>query len=107
MKVGLALGGGGDKGFAHIGVIRALEEAGLRIDVVAGTSVGAPNGSGIGAATGAGMGTPSGTGIGGAKPANVSNPLKPAAGGSAPAKPAKPTPKRQASVKKATVKKGA
>lgn len=41
MKVGLALGGGGAKGFAHIGVIKALEEAGIRPHVIAGTSVGA------------------------------------------------------------------
>ncbi len=41
MKVGLALGGGGAKGFAHIGVLKALEEAGIHADVVAGTSVGA------------------------------------------------------------------
>lgn len=41
MKIGLALGGGGAKGFAHIGVLKVLEEAGLRVDMVAGTSVGA------------------------------------------------------------------
>ena len=41
MKIGLALGGGGAKGFAHIGVLKALEEAGIRPHVVAGTSVGA------------------------------------------------------------------
>lgn len=41
MKIGLALGGGGAKGFAHIGVLKALEEAGIRADVIAGTSVGA------------------------------------------------------------------
>ena len=40
-KVGLALGGGGARGWAHIGVIRALEEANIKIDYVAGTSVGA------------------------------------------------------------------
>ena len=39
-RVGLVLSGGGAKGFAHVGVIEALEEAGLRIDVVAGTSMG-------------------------------------------------------------------
>lgn len=39
-KIGLALGGGGARGFAHIGVIQVLEEAGLRPDYVAGTSVG-------------------------------------------------------------------
>lgn len=40
-KIGLALGGGGAKGLAHIGVIKALEEEGLVIDYVAGTSMGA------------------------------------------------------------------
>jgi len=39
--VGLALGGGGARGFAHIGVIRALLEAGVPIDVIGGTSIGA------------------------------------------------------------------
>ena len=39
--IGLALGGGGARGFAHIGVIRALEEAGIAPDVVAGASSGA------------------------------------------------------------------
>lgn len=40
-KLGLALSGGGAKGFAHIGVFKWLEECGLVPDVVAGTSVGA------------------------------------------------------------------
>lgn len=40
-KVGLALGGGGAKGLAHVGVIKALEEAGIEIDYIAGTSMGA------------------------------------------------------------------
>jgi NTE family protein len=40
-KVGLALGGGGAKGLVHIGVIKALEKAGIPIDFVAGTSMGA------------------------------------------------------------------
>ncbi len=40
-RVGLALSGGGARGFAHVGVLRALEEAGLRVDCVAGTSMGA------------------------------------------------------------------
>lgn len=40
-RVGLALGSGSARGWAHIGVIRALEEAGVRPDVVCGTSVGA------------------------------------------------------------------
>ena len=39
--IGLALGGGGARGFAHIGVIAALEEAGIAPDVVAGASSGA------------------------------------------------------------------
>lgn len=39
--VGLVLGGGGARGFAHIGVIRALMEAGIPIDRVGGTSMGA------------------------------------------------------------------
>lgn len=38
--VGLVLGGGGARGIAHIGVIRALEEAGIPIDIVGGTSIG-------------------------------------------------------------------
>ncbi len=40
-KVGLALGGGGAKGLAHIGVIKALEKAGVEISSIAGTSMGA------------------------------------------------------------------
>lgn len=40
-KIGLALGGGGAKGFAHIGVLRALEELEIKIDIVSGTSIGA------------------------------------------------------------------
>lgn len=40
-KIGLALGGGAARGWAHIGVIEALCEAGLAPDVVAGTSMGA------------------------------------------------------------------
>ncbi|MCL4405001.1 patatin-like phospholipase family protein [Patescibacteria group bacterium] len=40
-KVGLALGGGGARGMAHIGVIKALEAAAIPIHAVAGTSVGA------------------------------------------------------------------
>lgn len=39
--IGLALGGGVARGWAHIGVLRALEEAGIRPDIVAGTSIGA------------------------------------------------------------------
>ncbi|MGQ0752739.1 MAG: patatin-like phospholipase family protein [Betaproteobacteria bacterium] len=39
--VGLALGGGGARGFAHVGVIKALEQAGIVPDIVAGASSGA------------------------------------------------------------------
>lgn len=39
-KIGLALGGGGARGFSHIGVIKAFEQFGLKFDYVAGTSVG-------------------------------------------------------------------
>ncbi len=40
-KVGLALGGGVARGWAHIGVIRAMERHGLKPDIIAGTSIGA------------------------------------------------------------------
>ncbi len=40
-RIGLALGSGAARGWAHIGVIRALERAGVRPDLVCGTSVGA------------------------------------------------------------------
>jgi predicted acylesterase/phospholipase RssA/CRP-like cAMP-binding protein len=40
-SVGIVLGGGGARGLAHIGIIRALEEAGIPIDIVGGTSIGA------------------------------------------------------------------
>lgn len=40
-SVGLVLSGGGAKGLAHIGVIKALEENGIPIDYIAGTSMGA------------------------------------------------------------------
>ena len=39
-KVGVALSGGGARGFAHIGVLKVLEEVGMPIDVVTGTSIG-------------------------------------------------------------------
>jgi NTE family protein len=39
-RIGLALGGGAARGFAHIGVIQVLEEQGLRPDLVTGTSAG-------------------------------------------------------------------
>jgi len=41
MKLGLALGGGGAKGFAHLGILEVLTEAGIEFDIVAGTSIGA------------------------------------------------------------------
>ncbi len=40
LTLGLALGGGGMKGAAHVGVMRVLDEAGIRPEVVAGTSIG-------------------------------------------------------------------
>ena len=44
-KVGLVLSGGGAKGMTHIGIIRALEEHGIPIDYITGTSMGAIVGS--------------------------------------------------------------
>ncbi len=41
IRIGLALGGGAARGWAHIGVLRALERAGIKPDVIAGTSIGA------------------------------------------------------------------
>lgn len=40
-RIGLALGGGAARGWAHIGILRTLEKAGIRPDVIAGTSMGA------------------------------------------------------------------
>ena len=40
-KIGLVLTGGGAKGFAHIGVLKVLEKAGIKIDYIGGTSMGA------------------------------------------------------------------
>jgi NTE family protein len=40
-RVGLALGGGAARGWAHVGVIRALEQAGIHPQIVCGTSIGA------------------------------------------------------------------
>ena len=40
-RIGLALGGGSARGWAHIGAIRVLEDAGIRADLVCGTSIGA------------------------------------------------------------------
>ncbi len=50
MRIGLALGGGAARGWAHIGIIQALEDMGLRPDVIAGCSIG----SIVGAAQAAG-----------------------------------------------------
>jgi NTE family protein len=44
-KIGLALGSGSARGLAHIGVIRALKDAGIHVDCVAGTSIGAAIGA--------------------------------------------------------------
>jgi NTE family protein len=40
LRIGLALGGGAARGFAHVGVIKALEARGLHVDLVCGTSAG-------------------------------------------------------------------
>jgi NTE family protein len=48
-RVGLALGAGAAKGLAHLGVLRALEEMDVPIDVVAGCSIGAPIAAGVAA----------------------------------------------------------
>jgi len=40
-KIGLVLSGGGAKGFAHVGVLKVLEQAGIKIDFIGGTSMGA------------------------------------------------------------------
>jgi len=39
-RIGLALSGGSARGFAHVGVIQILEEAGIPVDAIAGTSMG-------------------------------------------------------------------
>ncbi|WP_255504437.1 patatin-like phospholipase family protein [Mesonia sp. HuA40] len=44
-RVGVVLSGGGAKGLAHIGVLKAIEESGMRVDYIAGTSMGAIVGS--------------------------------------------------------------
>ncbi|MDD3005456.1 patatin-like phospholipase family protein [Flavobacterium sp.] len=41
IKIGLVLSGGGAKGLAHIGVLKTIEEAGVKIDYIGGTSMGA------------------------------------------------------------------
>lgn len=40
-RIALALGGGAARGWAHIGVLRALDEAGIEVSMIAGTSIGA------------------------------------------------------------------
>lgn len=40
-KIGVVLSGGGAKGLAHIGVLKVIEEAGVKVDYIAGTSMGA------------------------------------------------------------------
>jgi NTE family protein len=40
MKIGIALGSGSARGWAHIGILRALEEIGIKPDIVAGSSIG-------------------------------------------------------------------
>ncbi len=47
MRLGIALGGGAGLGWAHIGVARVLEEHGIQVDIVTGTSIGAIIGAGI------------------------------------------------------------
>lgn len=48
-RIGLALGGGAVRGAAHVGVLQVLEGAGIRPDVIAGTSIGAIVGAGYAA----------------------------------------------------------
>jgi NTE family protein len=45
--VGVVLGGGGARGFAHLGILRALREAQIPIDVIGGCSIGAVVGAGV------------------------------------------------------------
>ena len=40
LKIGLALGSGGAKGFAELGALKAFEEAGIEFDMISGTSIG-------------------------------------------------------------------
>ena len=40
MKLGIALSGGGIRGIAHAGVLKALEDNGIKVDVIGGTSSG-------------------------------------------------------------------
>ena len=41
LKIGVALSGGGAKGFAHLGILKVLEEENIKIDYISGTSIGA------------------------------------------------------------------
>ena len=45
IKIGLALGGGAARGMAHLGVLKALEQHGIHVDMIAGTSAGAMTGT--------------------------------------------------------------
>jgi len=45
VQIGVALGGGAARGMAHLGVLRALEQCGITVDMVAGTSAGAMTGT--------------------------------------------------------------
>ena len=40
-KIGLALGSGGARGFAHVGVLKVLQQENIPIDMIAGSSMGA------------------------------------------------------------------
>src|SRR5207249_1204122 len=53
-KLGIALGAGGAKGYAHVGVLQVLEEAGYVVDYVAGSSIGAIIGAYLALGSGAG-----------------------------------------------------
>lgn len=44
-KIGLTLSGGGAKGLAHIGILKAIDSAGLKVDYITGTSMGSVVGS--------------------------------------------------------------
>ena len=44
-KIGLVLSGGGAKGFAHIGALKIIDSLGVKVDYIAGTSMGAVIGS--------------------------------------------------------------
>lgn len=45
VKIGVALGGGAARGMAHLGVLKALEQSGIVVDMIAGTSAGAMTGT--------------------------------------------------------------